>query len=159
MGQNYCQINKNKLEVLETSAYDEVRKNHYGLKNSVYKFLGIIKVKNFSKKRFDEILKSIIKEVYKIPMIPLEIFIFSNSIEVKWIANNFQIIDCGEKYLKLSLQFVKNLDYVNIKDLEVNTGSFLDDPKKLDKKMKDKFNYNPKFNKLCLKMKKIKKLI
>jgi hypothetical protein len=159
MKDNYLIMSKNKMEIIESFAYDCFREDHYSGNNAIYRFSAITRNEKRSNEDVNNIVENLKSKLYETSIIPSRIQLYYDfSIEVEWHANNFQIVTSKKQYLNLALEFANYIDSINIDILKVNSGTLEDDPEELIRTKIIKVNYNPIFNQQCFGHKKIEVL-
>lgn len=148
MKENPNVLSPNECKVMEVFARDCVDCDHYESGNEIYRY-SAYKYCDLSGKTLKEAIVELLDNLNSIEIRPSRILIWGCNIEIDWTPKPYQVVTSRDEYLQLSLHFAQYLDKINIQDLKINTGSFLDDSYEIPEYDKEKIKYNPEFDKNC----------
>ena len=127
---NDCEDNPIKLDILNQFINGYVDKGHYQVKGTTfYRFSAI---KKFNENITEEFFKRQIPSILKMEVLPNQIFIYENTMELTFYPRKYFYFKNKAEYLKLMLKFSDFIDSSRIEGLKVNTGSLQDSPHEVE---------------------------
>lgn len=126
----------------------KLRGDHYDGMNGLYRFSAVTSIDNLmAKNSSKEEIDRFIAELRTWPVIPNEVVIFIDRIELHWYPKGFQMVMSKIQYLKLIYQFVSYLHDLPKQNIHFLNRCLIEDP---DRRVwglpVDRVNCSPRFN-------------
>lgn len=133
------------------SGFKGIRKDHYDGENALFRFSAVIYKGNSTEKLFEkQQLQLLLKELEIMSVVPNEIIIFTNRIEIHWYPKGHQMVMNLNQYLGLISQFILYIRDIPIRGIQFLERCLLEDPDRTVWGLPNELiNFSPCFDSGC----------
>lgn len=135
-----------KVNILD---YRLLRKDHYDGMNALYRFSAVIDIKCRENSMPNEIIK-MLRTLKSLDVVPNEVVVFSNRIEIHWYPKGYQMVLSYKQYLEIVRNFISYINRLDDYDLKFLKRCLTEDPDRTVWGVPNEFiNFKPNFNSNC----------
>ena len=125
------------------------RKDHYDGKNALYRLSAVVDIQTTGNCLIESVQK-LTEKLKSLTVVPSEVVVFQERIEIHWYTKGYQMVLNREQYLELLesyLSFIKGIDEFEAKFLD---RCLIEDPDRTVWGVPNEIiNFKPKFNPEC----------